>query len=77
MLVDFFQITKENPLIGVSPRVKLLNSVGCSLQSLTDIVGPTGRPGNLVGRFFHYYQILKIPCISADYLLNRFSPVVV
>ncbi|KAI4867516.1 DUF1688-domain-containing protein [Hypoxylon rubiginosum] len=43
-----FQITPENPLIGVSSRVKLLNSVGGSLLRLSDIVGPTGRPGNLV-----------------------------
>ncbi|KAI2620091.1 DUF1688-domain-containing protein [Hypoxylon sp. NC1633] len=43
-----FQITPENPLIGVSPRVKLLNSVGRSLLRLSDIVGSTGRPGNLV-----------------------------
>ncbi|KAI1394735.1 DUF1688-domain-containing protein [Hypoxylon fuscum] len=43
-----FQIAPENPLIGVSPRVTLLNSVGKSLLRLQDIVGPTGRPGNLV-----------------------------
>ncbi|KAI0173382.1 DUF1688-domain-containing protein [Hypoxylon sp. FL1284] len=43
-----FQVTPENPLIGVSSRVKLLNSVGESLLRLQDIVGPTGRPGNLV-----------------------------
>ncbi|KAI1372221.1 DUF1688-domain-containing protein [Hypoxylon crocopeplum] len=43
-----FQITPDNPLVGVSSRVKLLNSVGDSLLQLHDILGPTGRPGNLV-----------------------------
>ncbi|KAK8113194.1 hypothetical protein PG984_013720 [Apiospora sp. TS-2023a] len=44
----YFQISSENPMVGVSSRVKLLNNVGSSLLSLPRIFGPTGRPGNLV-----------------------------
>ncbi|KAI1761835.1 DUF1688-domain-containing protein [Hypoxylon sp. FL1150] len=58
-----FQITSENPLIGVSSRVKLLNSVGDSLLRLKDIVGPTGRPGNLVD----YLTGLSGVAITIDY----------
>ncbi|KAH8668829.1 hypothetical protein BX600DRAFT_460779 [Xylariales sp. PMI_506] len=48
VFIKYFQVTPENPIIGVSSRVGLLNSVGRSLQKLSDIVGPTGRPGNIV-----------------------------
>ncbi|KAH7176788.1 hypothetical protein EDB81DRAFT_707427 [Dactylonectria macrodidyma] len=44
----YFQLTPENPLVGVSSRVQLLKDVGSSLSSLPDIYGPSGRPGNIV-----------------------------
>ncbi|KAH8693211.1 hypothetical protein BGW36DRAFT_302345 [Talaromyces proteolyticus] len=46
--IKFFQVTEENPIIGVSSRVGLLNNVGRSLKQLSEVVGPTGRPGNIV-----------------------------
>lgn len=36
-------------MVGVSSRVKLLNSVGSSLLAQPNIFGATGRPGNIVG----------------------------
>lgn len=37
-------------MLGVSSRVQLLQAVGSSLLKLPDIFGPSGRPGNLVGK---------------------------
>ncbi|EON96768.1 putative duf1688 domain protein [Phaeoacremonium minimum UCRPA7] len=44
----YFQISAENPMIGVTARVKLLQNVGSSLLQLPKVFGPSGRPGNLV-----------------------------
>ncbi|KAF4126090.1 Protein of unknown function (DUF1688) [Geosmithia morbida] len=43
-----YQVTPENPLVGMSSRVKLMNTVGKSLLNQTSIVGANGRPGNMV-----------------------------
>ncbi|KAE8349550.1 hypothetical protein BDV28DRAFT_163521 [Aspergillus coremiiformis] len=43
-----FQITENNPFVGVPARVELIRSLGRSLLNLPDIFGDTGRPGNLV-----------------------------
>lgn len=43
-----FQITSDNPMIGVGPRAQLLSRLGDSLLQHPDIFGPEGRPGNLV-----------------------------
>jgi hypothetical protein len=47
-LAKGFQITSENPMIGVGPRAQLLSRLGDSLLQHSDIFGPEGRPGNLV-----------------------------
>ncbi|KAI4848402.1 DUF1688-domain-containing protein [Aureobasidium sp. EXF-8845] len=47
-LAKGFQITPENPMIGVGSRAKLLSRLGDSLLQHSDIFGPEGRPGNLV-----------------------------
>jgi hypothetical protein len=47
-LAKGFQITPENPMIGVGPRAQLLSRLGDSLLQHPDIFGPEGRPGNLV-----------------------------
>lgn len=44
----FFQISPENPMVGVASRVRLLNDVGTSLLKLSEIFGEAGRPGNMV-----------------------------
>jgi hypothetical protein len=46
---EYFQISVENPLIGVSSRIELMRSVGRSLLAQPDMAGSTGRPGNIVG----------------------------
>lgn len=46
-----FQITAENPMVGVSSRVKLWNAVGQQLGNGPQIFGSQGRPGNMVGMF--------------------------
>lgn len=37
-------------MVGVSARTNILRKLGESLVNLTDVFGPTGRPGNLVGK---------------------------
>lgn len=44
------QSTTENPLLGLQGRAELLQRLGDSLLSLPDIFGPSGRPGNMVGK---------------------------
>ncbi|KAM0185533.1 hypothetical protein ACHAPI_012154 [Fusarium lateritium] len=43
-----FQVSAENPMVGVSSRVQLLQAVGSSLLKLPAVFGDSGRPGNLV-----------------------------
>ncbi|KAH7310634.1 hypothetical protein B0I35DRAFT_357901 [Stachybotrys elegans] len=47
-LISGFQISDQNPMLGVESRAALLRSLGRSLNSQTDVFGPSGRPGNLV-----------------------------
>ncbi|KAF7555162.1 hypothetical protein G7Z17_g2385 [Cylindrodendrum hubeiense] len=44
----YFQISPENPMVGVASRVRLINDVGASLVRLPDIFGESGRPGSMV-----------------------------
>ncbi|KAF5253148.1 hypothetical protein FANTH_1979 [Fusarium anthophilum] len=43
-----FQVSSENPMVGVSSRVKLLQAVGSNLLKHPAVFGELGRPGNLV-----------------------------
>ena len=52
----YFQVSTENPMVGVAARVQLLQSVGRSLLDLPDIFGAEGRPGNLVGKSELYFS---------------------
>ncbi|KAE8155250.1 hypothetical protein BDV25DRAFT_146393 [Aspergillus avenaceus] len=47
-LLRGFQITDNNPFVGVPARVELIKSLGRSLLNLPDIFRESGRPGNLV-----------------------------
>ncbi|RYP27263.1 hypothetical protein DL768_011249 [Monosporascus sp. mg162] len=47
-LVSGCQVSDDNPMLGVEPRVALLRSLGQSLLAHTDVFGAEGRPGNLV-----------------------------
>lgn len=44
------QVNEGNPMIGVPARADILRKLGESLVNLKDIFGPSGRPGNLVGK---------------------------
>ncbi|RFN44943.1 hypothetical protein FIE12Z_10838 [Fusarium flagelliforme] len=43
-----FQVSAENPMVGVPSRVQLLQAVGSSLLKHPEMFGDSGRPGNLV-----------------------------
>ncbi|KAL2164657.1 hypothetical protein VTH06DRAFT_3874 [Thermothelomyces fergusii] len=47
-LVEGFQVSDLNPMLGVDSRAALLRSLGQSLLAHPDIFGAEGRPGNLV-----------------------------
>jgi Protein of unknown function (DUF1688) len=48
-LADGFQVNAENPLVGVSGRLKLLQKLGQALVASPDLFGEVNpRPGNLV-----------------------------
>lgn len=47
-----FQVSDENPMLGVDSRAALLRSLGRSLLAHPDIFGEEGRPGNLVGKSY-------------------------
>lgn len=49
VLASGFQVSNENPMVGVESRAALLRSLGQSLLAHTDKFGDHGRPGLLVG----------------------------
>lgn len=49
-LIAGFQVSADNPMLGVESRATLLRSLGQSLLANSDIFGVNGRPGNLVGK---------------------------
>ncbi|KAK3687266.1 hypothetical protein B0T22DRAFT_478608 [Podospora appendiculata] len=48
VLAQGFQVSDENPMLGVDSRAALLRSLGQSLLAHPDVFGAEGRPGNLV-----------------------------
>lgn len=49
VLAQGFQVTDDNPMLGINSRAALLRSLGESLLAHPDVFGVEGRPGNLVG----------------------------
>lgn len=47
-LAKGFQVSDNNPMLGVDSRAALLRSLGQSLLDHPDVFGAEGRPGNLV-----------------------------
>ncbi|KAF3385907.1 hypothetical protein DPV78_012521 [Talaromyces pinophilus] len=47
-LISGFQVSDENPILGIDSRAALLRSLGESLLQYPDAFGEEGRPGNLV-----------------------------
>lgn len=46
-LIAGFQITEENPLVGIEGRVKLINKLGTVVQNNPEFF-PKGRPGSMI-----------------------------
>ncbi len=46
-LATAFQVSDDNPLVGVDGRVRLLNRLGDQLASHPEVFGDQGRPGGL------------------------------
>jgi hypothetical protein len=51
VLVEGFQVSDSNHMLGVESRATLLRSLGQSLLDHQEIFGPDARPGNLVGMY--------------------------
>ena len=49
-LAEAFQISPDNPLVGVDGRVALLHRLGQALTAQPETFGPLGRPGGLFDR---------------------------
>jgi hypothetical protein len=53
VLLEGFEVSETNPMLGIASRAALLRSLGESLLSHPEIFGADGRPGMLVGKPFH------------------------
>jgi hypothetical protein len=47
-IAAFFQVTPENPLVGLEGRSHLLQKLGHTIEQSPDLFGHSSRPGNLV-----------------------------
>lgn len=45
---EFFQVSSENPLVGLEGRSNLLQKLGHTIEQSPDLFGTSPRPGNLV-----------------------------
>jgi hypothetical protein len=54
-LIRSFQVSEENPLVGVDGRLNLLQNLGTALTSDKDLFGKDGRAGNLIDYLFKNY----------------------
>jgi uncharacterized protein DUF1688 len=54
-LAEAFQITPDNPLVGVDGRVALLHRLGRALTAQPETFGPLGRPGGLFDRLLPHH----------------------
>lgn len=71
-LATGFQVSEQNPILGIDSRAALLRSLGQSLLENPDIFGEQGRPGNLVGKIAsqiaqHLIRALTSP---SDYMIK-------
>ncbi|MBD1846913.1 URC4/urg3 family protein [Cyanobacteria bacterium FACHB-63] len=47
-IANLFQVTPENPLVGLEGRSHLLQKLGHTIEQFPDLFGDSPRPGNLV-----------------------------
>ncbi|MEM1242443.1 MAG: DUF1688 family protein, partial [Cyanobacteria bacterium P01_H01_bin.26] len=67
-LAQAFQVTPENPLVGLSGRVRLLQQLGSALAQQPERFGTVpARPGNLLGYWTERYG----PTLDAGRLLGE------
>ncbi|MEP0919441.1 URC4/urg3 family protein [Leptolyngbya sp. DQ-M1] len=52
-IAAFFQVTPENPLVGLEGRSHLLRKLGHTIKQFPDLFGDSPRPGNLVDYLRH------------------------
>ncbi|MDQ0349436.1 URC4/urg3 family protein [Ancylobacter vacuolatus] len=57
----FFQVSEENPLVGLAGRAALLNRLGAAVAARPDIFGPGGRPGRLYDTLAPQARIGRLP----------------
>ena len=55
-----FQVTQDNPLVGIDGRAALLRSLGEALQAQPQIFGGDGRPGGLFDALTHHGEAMRI-----------------
>ncbi|WP_421698493.1 URC4/urg3 family protein [Ancylobacter sp.] len=57
----FFQVSEQNPLVGLAGRAALLNRLGAAVAARPDIFGPSGRPGGLYDTLAPQARIGRLP----------------
>ena len=57
----FFQVSEENPLVGLAGRAALLNRLGAAVAARPDVFGPGGRPGGLHDTLAPQARIGRLP----------------
>ncbi len=72
-----FQVSADNPLVGLSGRLKLLQKLGIVLLSLPDLFGKeNSRPGNLVNYLLEKVENQKIAAETVfNAVLQGFSDI--
>ena len=66
-LANLFQVSQDNPLVGLSGRLSLLHQLGQTLAAQPNRFGWPARPGNLLD----YWQTTFGSALAADTLLTE------
>lgn len=76
-LARHFQVSDENPLVGLSGRVTLLNRLGEAMAARTDLYGDGAtRPGGLVDALLPQATVGRLPAARIlEALLDSLSPI--
>lgn len=63
-IAAFFQVTPENPLVGLEGRSHLLQKLGQTIEQFPDLFGDSPRPGNLVDYLMHQTDQGKLSAVT-------------
>jgi len=69
-----FQVTAENPLVGLEARVELLRRFGAALKARPDVFGPEARFGNVIAYLTRGGPTVAAASVLAM-LLDTLSPI--